>query len=150
MNRFTDESEDLDMDDLQEGILLNVEFTPNDTFASNNENYSDSEDNTYRYNQAAEPWTNIPHERYHLCVKFMDQHLPKDYIRDKYNFEGSYYLRNLNDGKLPYDDNLKQMMADILQNSAEYHDTGEEQFSIIHGINDEILIGDIYLRRPRT
>ena len=146
--RFTDESEDLDMDDLQEGISLNVEFTPNDTYASNNEIYSDSEDNTYRYNQSTEHVTNIPHERYHLCVKFMDQHLPKDYVRDKYNFEGSYYLRNLNDGKLPYDDNLKQMMADILQNSAEYHDTGEEQFSIIHGINDEILIGDIYLRRP--
>ena len=53
--RFTDESEDLDMDDLQEGISLNVEFTPNDTFASNNEIYSDSEDNTYRYNQSAEP-----------------------------------------------------------------------------------------------
>ena len=53
-------------------------------------------------------------------------------------------MRNLNDGKLPAD-NLKQMMADILQNSAEYHDTGEEQSSIIHGINDEILIGDIYL-----
>ena len=63
------------MDDLQEGILLNVNLHRNDTFASNNENYSDLK---ITHTDIIIGRTRTYHSMNAIIyVKFMDQHLPR-------------------------------------------------------------------------